>query len=295
MCEDFSAARNESLRLCEQDWIFVLDADERVAPDDMAKLKRLAQGPQDRCYRLVTRNYTNNRDLAEFTACAPNDPYARGFAGWFPSAKVRLFPNHPEAKFTGVVHELVEESLEKLGIRPHEADVPIHHYGQVRGEAEIREKQAKYLKLGHDKIRENPTNAKGFIELGKQYAEVHDHTNAAGAYREALKLEPQNVEALHQLGGMLFMLKRPDEAVKSLNLAVRLDPRSVAAWRNLGVVHADAKRWPDALECFEKAFELDRVLARRSTVYRRRVGRPRPRRRSRGVRTTGAARIAGFN
>ncbi len=257
LCDSFADARNESLRLCKEDWIFVLDADEVIASEDHAKLRRLAQGPQDCCYRFVTRNYTNNRDTVDFTPCAADDPFARGFAGWYPSIKVRLFPNENQARFEGNVHEMVDESLEKLGIRALDTEVPIHHYGQSRGAAEIREKQAKYLDMGHQKIKEQPTNVKGFIELGKQYGEVGDHANAAGAYREALKLDPKNVDALHQLGGMLFMLHRPDEAMKSLNLAIRLDPNVPSAWRNLGVVHADAKRWPDALECFEKAYALD--------------------------------------
>lgn len=256
-CDDFADARNESLRLCTQDWVLVLDADEVVAAEDLAKLRRLAQGPQDCCYRFVTRNYTNNRDITDFQLVDPGDPYAKGHAGWYPSEKVRLFPNGRGAKFEGAVHEMVDESLDRLGIRALATDVPIHHYGQLRDESEIREKQAKYLSLGHKKIQEQPKDVKGFIELGKQYGEVGDHANAAGAYREALKLEPKNVEALHQLGGMLFLMKRPDEAVKSLNLALRLDPNVAPAWRNLGVVHADAQRWDDALECFEKAYALD--------------------------------------
>ncbi len=257
LCDDFADARNESLRLCSEDWVLVLDADEVIAAEDHSKLRRLAQGPQDCCFRFVTRNYTNNRDIVEFCPCSADDPYARDFAGWYPSTKVRLFPNNKGGKFEGNVHEMIDKSLEKLGIRILDTDVPIHHYGQARAETEIRAKQSKYLDLGHRKVQENPTDVKGFIELGKQYGEVGDHANAAGAYREALKIDPKNVDALHQLGGMLFMLRRPEEAMKSLNLAIRLDPNVPSAWRNLGVVHADAKRWPEAHECFEKAYALD--------------------------------------
>ena len=162
----------------------------------MCNLRRLAKGPQDCCYRFVTRNYTNNRDIVDFCPCETDDPYARNFAGWYPSEKVRMFPNGRGAQFEGNVHEMVDESLERLGIRSLDSGVPIHHYGQSRGPAEIREKQAKYLDLGHQKVREHPTDVKGFIELAKQYGEVGDHANAAGAYREALKLEPKNVEEL---------------------------------------------------------------------------------------------------
>ncbi len=38
--DDFSAARNESLRHATGDWIFWLDADDRVSPENVARLEK---------------------------------------------------------------------------------------------------------------------------------------------------------------------------------------------------------------------------------------------------------------
>jgi glycosyltransferase involved in cell wall biosynthesis len=137
-CDDFAAARNESLRKCTKDWIFVLDADERVAPEDFARLRQLVEGPANVCYRFETRNYTNTDSVAEFQRCRPDDPHRRGFAGWYPSSKVRLFPNSSGARFTGTVHELVNESLEQNGIRVVNSDIPIHHYPFMKPPSRIQ-------------------------------------------------------------------------------------------------------------------------------------------------------------
>src|SRR5262245_32171671 len=40
-CDDFSAARNESLRRASGDWIFWLDADDRLTPENIERLRQL--------------------------------------------------------------------------------------------------------------------------------------------------------------------------------------------------------------------------------------------------------------
>lgn len=251
-CDDFSAARNESLRACTKDWIFVLDADERITPQDIAVIRTLADEPGNRAYRFTTRNYTNTTSVSEFEPCRPGDPLARGFAGWYPSAKVRLFPNRIGARFIGKVHELVHESLLQRSIRIQNCDVPIHHYAWLKDPKRIFEKQEMYLQLGHEKIKADPNNPAAYAELGNQYAEVHDFAHAAAAYREAVKRDPTNPLYLKDLGGVLHLINRDDDAKTALKVALQLDPALADAWRNLGVIYADGKEWAMAVECFEQ-------------------------------------------
>ena len=260
-CDDFGAARNESLRLCTKDWVLVLDADERIAPEDLPAIKRLVKGPAAFAYEFTTRNYTNATNIADFQPCAADDPHARGFAGWHPSTKVRLFPAGAGVRFEGKVHELVEPSLNRARLTTELCPVPIHHYPHLKEPDRTREKQELYLRLGHDKVVQNPTDPKGYIELGNQYAEVHDYEKAAGAYREALRLDPSNALALRDLGGALHLANRSEEAKKALLLAVRLDPRLAGAWRNLGVIYLHQKQWPAAVESFQKALKADPAWA----------------------------------
>lgn len=255
-CDDFAAARNASLDLCTGEWILVMDADERIAPEDAPRIRALTRAGERRAYRFVTRNYTNAAHLSEFTRCAPDDPWARGFLGWHPSTKVRLFPRHPEARFQGKVHELVNPPLLALGIEILMSEVPIHHYPLTKPESELRRKQEMYIRLGLEKRREHPNDARLAAELGNQYAELGDYRNAAAAYRDAARLEPENPLWLKDLGGMLHLLGRSGDAVNALELSLRLDEQQPEAWRNLGVVHAHGGRWAQALVCFERYARL---------------------------------------
>jgi tetratricopeptide (TPR) repeat protein len=256
-CDDFSAARNESLRCCSSDWIFVLDADERLAPEDLPRIRALTDGPLNRCYRFVTRNYTNCASVSEFHRCEPTDAYARGFAGWYPSEKVRLFPNKIGARFEGKVHELVHRSLEGLGVQAAPCDVPIHHYPYTKSPARILEKRELYAHLGRQKVEANPSDPAAYVELGNQYAEMQDYLHAAAAYRDALKRDPSNAVVLKDLGGVLHLLRRSEDAKQALRLALELNPSLSDAWRNLGVIYAGENEWAASAECFEQATLLD--------------------------------------
>lgn len=255
-CDDFSAARNASLKACSGDWIFVLDADERLDGKDFDALQSLLEGPPDRCYRLLTCNYTNNDSLTEFRACRPGDPHGRGYAGWFPSTKVRLFPNREDIRFEGRIHELVNAAAIRAGLSIEDCAVPVHHYPLSQTPERLQAKAALYVALGLERVAASPEDPAGHLALGNQYSELGEHALAAAAYRNCLKHDPRNGPALRDLGSALFLLDRTAEAERSLRLAVSVDPLLPDAWRNLGVVRANAEDWPDAAACFERAVSL---------------------------------------
>lgn len=260
-CNDFAAARNVSLGLCTGDWVLILDADERLASEDLPEIRRLAEGPLDRCYRLLTRNYTNTDSVGEFRRCAPDDAHAAGFPGWFPSWKVRLFPNRTGAQYEGAVHELVRPSLERSGLHVEQSRVVVHHYPALHGAERLDEKRRLYVTLGEAKVKARPTDAEAHAELGHQYAELGDYSRAAAAYRESLRCAPDRAATLKDLGGVLHLMGRSEEARKALRLAVRYDPGLAEAWRNLGVIHASQAQWNLASECFAEAVRRDPAWA----------------------------------
>lgn len=253
--QDFSAARNASLRLCTRPWILLLDADERLDPNDIPRLTQLAEGPENKAYRLMTRNYTNEVNVGEFHGAQPGDAWAMGFTGWFPSWKVRLFPNKPGVAFYGHVHESVRNSLQALDVAITQESPIIYHYPLLRDPDRIRAKRDIYLRLGLAKVQAHPEDSEAHAELGHQYAELGEWVNALQAYRAALERAPRNAVVLKDLGGALQVLGRANEARQALELALRYDPGLPDAWRNLGIVLATQGQWADALACFQRALE----------------------------------------
>ncbi len=253
---DFSAARNESLRRCRGDWIFVLDADEIVAQGDLDRLRALIETEENMAYRFVSRNYGFNSELTGWRPCSPKDPYARGCPGWHPSIKTRLFRRHPEIRFEGRIHELVMRSLDKLGITRVLCDIPIHHYGRALSPERFRVKQTYYLELARKKIQDNPADSKSHFELANQLHELGDYEGAAESYRKALEIEPNSALVLANLGSIYHKLGDFRSAKESYERALELEPDRADTIRNLGVIMARMGEYEQAIEHIAKAAEL---------------------------------------
>jgi Flp pilus assembly protein TadD len=267
-CNDFSAARNVSIDHCTAPWILVMDADERLAFNDLETLRAQIAGEPNCGYRMVTRNYTDQRHLTEFHPCPPGDLLARSYPGWFPSSKVRLFPNLPQVRFAGAVHELVNPALEALGLPIHDSPVPVHHYPLDKPADRIDHKREFYAALGEEKAAREPDNAKAWEELAEQYIELGRIGDAARAYRHAVTAAPGEARMLSGLGAVLALAGQDAPAAAALDLALRLDPTHLQALRNRAILHLRADQSAAAEPLLQQALalrptdaELHRVLA----------------------------------
>jgi len=124
--DDFSAARNESMRHATGEWIFWLDADDRVRPEHVAKLRELFQQLDDRprVYMLETMLPPHDQvgDL-EFVTHA------------------RLFRRHSELQWRGRVHEQLHPEFPVLGYEQVFTDIQIDHLGYT--DRTIAERKAR--------------------------------------------------------------------------------------------------------------------------------------------------------
>jgi tetratricopeptide (TPR) repeat protein len=253
---DFSAARNASLRMCSGAWIFVIDADERLAPEDLPRFRVLLAEPRDRCWRFITRNYTRDLHLTDFTYAPLKDPHARGYPGWYPSGKVRLFPNLPGIEFRRPVHELINDSLEEQGITVYTSDIPVHHYPLEKSAEAIEKKRRLYIDLGRAKVADDPENPRWHDELATQHMELGEYQQALKHYNTAMHLAPDHAGYFTSAGAALHLLGQAEAALQALRIAVRKDPEYGEAWRNLGVVLMHLSRPEEGAAAFRELLRL---------------------------------------
>jgi tetratricopeptide (TPR) repeat protein len=98
-----------------------------------------------------------------------------------------------------------------------------------------------------------PGLAQLWINLGNALLGLKEHEDAAAAFRQALVLQPRDVDALNNLGNTLLHLERPRDAAAQLQAAVLIDPLHAAAHYNLGRAFAALREHAAAVAAFRAA------------------------------------------
>ena len=84
-----------------------------------------------------------------------------------------------------------------------------------------------------------------------------NYAKAEGSYRDALRRNPRNVDAMERLGITLIRLQRYEEAAEPLAQAQESGHGSAAGAVNLGTCYRKLKLYSEALSAFERALAID--------------------------------------
>jgi glycosyltransferase involved in cell wall biosynthesis/SAM-dependent methyltransferase len=185
--DDFAAARNESLRHATGDWIFWLDADERLDEGNRQKLRNLFANLQDENSSFVMKQ----RSVIDS---------AGGEASVFEQA--RLFRNRPDIRWCYRVHEQILPALERSGSLPRFTDIVIDHLGYA-DPAQHRRKQQRNLELLQRQDAEQPNDSLTQFNLGLTLLALGRKTEALVHCRRSLELAPPNGSWVRKLYDLL--------------------------------------------------------------------------------------------
>lgn len=140
-CNDFAAARNESIRHAMGDYILWLDADDRIDEQNIEKIK------------LLRKDFSARRDKAYYLIINNQSPVD----GETLFRQLRIFPNIRGALFQGKVHEQICYSLIRKGIKFENIDIEIKHIGYSDSESIIKKAQ-RNLSIIERELRMTPND-----------------------------------------------------------------------------------------------------------------------------------------
>lgn len=170
-CDDFSAARNESISKCTKDYILWLDADDHMERQDIAKLKWFIKDNLGKAIFVGLLDKRYDRD--------------------FQSIQLRVFPNHQDLKFSGKVHEQISFSVETSGKKYATCDITIFHLGYESHEA-IMEKLGRNLQILLKEIEDKPDSFLDLVNISKTLIGISRGDEASPYIERALDLIRMN-------------------------------------------------------------------------------------------------------
>jgi glycosyltransferase involved in cell wall biosynthesis len=249
----FSYARNQLLKKVKTNWTLFLDADECF---DTNELKRLSD---------VISNATSDTDAYSFLRY---NFFSSG--AFYTSDTIKLFRNHPEILYSGIVVDSIKPSIMKKGGRIQQAPIILNHFGHCRSIQVRNQKAQKYLEMLDQELVQNPNNFKaigykalilrtlGMLDEAYQWMEkalkcapseghpyfvkghvervFNRHSQAVLAYTRAIELEGMNPIYLNSRGIAYLTNNSFKEAANDFELGQKLFPNHVHFTINLGLV-----------------------------------------------------------
>jgi glycosyltransferase involved in cell wall biosynthesis len=260
-CDDFSAARNESLKFCTGDWILILDGDEAIDALDYEKIKGACASPTADGYALVCRHYlaVSTNSIQDCEAVLNNSDYAEGknIPFYADSSALRLVRRIDGLSYTGRIHETIGPSLLSLGGTITKFDAVIHHYGKLLNDREEYKLQY-YLMLTQLEVDKDPENKWAQNNLLQQALAAQQWEAALSAAQASLALD-HDVEPHVLYGGGLALqqLNRHEEAIKYFDMLLGQNPRYALAMLRKGSSYASLGNINMGRQLMKGAIEME--------------------------------------
>lgn len=139
--EDFSAARNFGIQLCQSEWILWLDADEQLDEIQGKEITNMLEETNAKVISLPVRNYYGTTDNIE------KDNYYLLY-------QPRLFRNFYGITFKNRIHETLTIPESVTGSDIIQANIPIYHYGYTETVVKSKNKAARNMAILLDEFSE---------------------------------------------------------------------------------------------------------------------------------------------
>ncbi|MGC8668452.1 MAG: tetratricopeptide repeat protein, partial [Chthonomonadales bacterium] len=250
--DDFSAARNVSLDHATGDWALWIDADERLAPNQVGLLRTLIAEAEPNVggYMVNIRNVMQMRSDPE--VC------------WHRAC--RLFRNLPTVRFTGRVHEQNMQALQSAGYVCAMSQLVLDHVGYAAEVMTERNKHERFIRMLRREVEENRDPAYRtfhLFNLANAYYTAGD-LHAAIAWFEQADENPDPTEEYTAMlyvewATALYATGRAEDALRVCERAESLGIRHPAIEFAKGHAYLHREQYALAEEAFAKAIERGRT------------------------------------
>jgi tetratricopeptide (TPR) repeat protein len=247
-CDDFSAARNESLQPARGEWIFWMDSDDTIDELNGRKLRDLASGDHPpHLFGYVMQVHCPGAVDREHDVTIVDH--------------VKLFRNRPDLRFEHRIHEQIIPAIRRAGGEVAFTDIYVVHSGSdhtVEGKARKLQRDLRILQKDHDDRPEHPFV---LFNLGMTYADIQDSDRAVDFLQRCLKVSDSAESHVRKtyalLVGTLHQSGQHDDAWETCRRGLELFPEDKELLFRAGILHHHQGRLEEAVAAYRHALTGD--------------------------------------
>ena len=233
---DFSSARNESLKHAKNEWVLVLDPDEKIAEKDRKRLVELTRQTSIKAFSLEQRTFL------------PNNKFR---SNWL----VRLFMNNQGFTFRNQVHELVENAILEKGEKIQKTDILIEHFGSLKSPEKMERKKEYYGKLLLKQLHGNPKNERYNYQVGMMMYDKKEYDEALKYLEAAAEINPKYMLVHSEIARIYLKKENKEKAIEHYRKSLEMHPENPSPVNNLAVVLMSVGEFKEALKILEAALK----------------------------------------
>lgn len=246
-CDDFSRARNESLKYARGNWIFWMDSDDTIPPECGRGLQALVQaGHSDEVLGYVMQVHCPGRNTDDGEEVTIVD-------------HVKLFRNRPDLQFEHRIHEQILPAIRRVGGIVEWTDLFVIHSGADRSPQGEQRKLERDLRILQTELIENPNHPFVLFNLGMTFAHAKRSEDAVPYLEQCLTVsgpEDSHVrKAYSLLVGAHMQADDVAMAIRCCETGLRQFPEDTELQFRAGVLYHRTGRLNEAVSAFEGALK----------------------------------------
>ncbi|WP_426351234.1 tetratricopeptide repeat-containing glycosyltransferase family 2 protein [Alloiococcus sp. CFN-8] len=242
---NFSEARNFSLEKATKNWIFILDGDDVIFPEDQKILKSFLEKP-------LSKDYIYNFETLSYHGDTPDENNVTI------NLNPRLFPNHLGIHYEGEVHNqlIYPENMQNIIF----SSTKVHHYGYLDKVIKGKNKSNRTMNLILEQLKNDPQNPFANFNLGTEYSNLNKNKDALDCFYKAFDSFQPDLGYSYILILRIIILnyreKNYENALRFIEIGLKHYPKAADIHFYKALIYKTLAMPLSQLDALEKALEI---------------------------------------